>query len=152
MTIATYNNHLLNWYWHGRLSCLPLSLCILDCWEFFFLRRTEGSHCHRKWKPRWLIPSVISAADLLQQHEPVCLSFPFLPLARDMRCPRYLPSLLLSLLTPNSYGHCRVVRRQNLWVLVMDLQPSGEDKIRRLSHLLPHPPSHRIAKLPYELK
>lgn len=70
-------------------------------------------------------------------------------------CPQAVPldpSLPLSPLTPNSYGHRRAVRRGNLWMPAMGLQPSGEDKIRRLSCLLPHPPSHRIAKLPYELK
>lgn len=58
----------------------------------------------------------------------------------------------LSLLTSDSRGHLRALRRGNLWMLAVGSQPSGEDKIRRLSCSPPHPPSCRLAKLPYELK
>lgn len=58
----------------------------------------------------------------------------------------------LSLLTPDSRGHLRALRRGNLWMLAVGSQPSGEDKIRRLSCSLPHPPFLSAGKVALRVK
>lgn len=82
-----YNSLLLKQHRHGKLSYLPASMPVLDCWEFFVLHLTEGSHWPKKWNAGCLIASVISAVVLLPQHRSVCLSFLFLPLARELSHP-----------------------------------------------------------------
>lgn len=156
---CSYNSLFLSQYWCGKLSCLPVSMCILDFWVFFFLHTTEASHWLRKWEPRWLIPGAIPCADLLQQLESVCLSFPIFPSVRAGWCPqvppwpaRHIP-LLASLSSPQTpVGTSGLSGGAICGCWQWARSPQVKIKYDDYPARFPTPPSCRLAKLPYELK
>lgn len=136
MAIATYISCCPRHYSHTRLSRLPVSMCILGCWGFFFPSHHRGILLSQKLATQVVDPRCYFCcgfAMLLQGNLLVWVALPQFPHSMLPQLPaahREPP-----LLTPKPWA----VRRGNVWVLAMDLRPSGEDKTRRLSCLLPRP-------------
>lgn len=137
MAITTCSSCCASHYDHARLSHLPVSMCILYCWGFFFPSHHRGIPLSQKLATQVVGPLCYfyrGFAMLLQGNLPTWVTLPQFP---HPVLPPQLPAAHREppLLTPKPWA----VRRGNVWVLAMDSRPSGEDKTGRLSCLLPRP-------------
>lgn len=155
---CSYNNLFLTWYWHGKISCLPVSMCILDLWVFLLLPQNRkipenGSPGSQSWC--YSLCRLVAAAGVTLPQFP--LSSPLgqgwmVPPGASL--PRQVYALSsLSLPSPQAPPSTSGLSGGAICgTLAMDSQPSGEDKIRRLSCSLPHPPHLSGSKVALRVK